>query len=67
MRGHGAATNEWGLFATTRQPHARNRLICGGSDLAVIDSDHRFRARKHQGDVIQAVTALQVHDLGRVV
>jgi hypothetical protein len=27
-RGHVAATNERELFATTRQPHAPNRLIC---------------------------------------
>jgi hypothetical protein len=43
----------------------RAALRCADGDLAVVDSDHGPRSRPHEGDIIQAVAALQVNDLGR--
>jgi hypothetical protein len=45
----------------------RAALGRGDGDLAVVDAEHGSRARPHEGHVVQAVTALQVHDLGRAV
>jgi hypothetical protein len=56
--------NRWPA-ARSRRAASRARPRGADGHLAVVDSDHRSRSRLHEGDIIQAVTALQVHDLGR--
>lgn len=56
----GRSENSWIKDSTSSA-----RRCAADGHLAVVDPDHGSRARLHEGDIIQAVAALQVHDLGR--
>jgi len=63
--GQRCSRNHGGDVAASGTELVRAALRGADGHLAVVDSDHGSRPRLHEGDIIQAVTALQVHDLGR--